>query len=165
MVSDGIRRSARWPKAPNALANTLRRMASNLRAAGIELNSSRADRLGRRILSVQLCNQHCGNIVSHRQWTDRGLADKFPGPRPTARQPAVAGGRQPPFLRDTTTPLTITDDDLQSLPSAPPSPARPTTSEWVLEYDCVDIPGKRRRASGLYADREKPSPWSASVTR
>ena len=42
----------RWPKAPNALANTLRRMASNLRSAGIELNSSRADRLGRRILSV-----------------------------------------------------------------------------------------------------------------
>ena len=52
MVSDGIRRSPRWPKAPNALANTLRRMASNLRAAGIELNSSRADRLGRRILSL-----------------------------------------------------------------------------------------------------------------
>ena len=52
MVSDGIRRSARWPKAPNALGNTLRRMASNLRASGIELNSSRADRLGRRIISV-----------------------------------------------------------------------------------------------------------------
>ena len=52
MVSDGIRRSPRWPKAPNALTNTLRRMASNLRAAGIELNSSRADRLGRRILSL-----------------------------------------------------------------------------------------------------------------
>ena len=52
MVSDGMRRSVRWPKAPNALANTLRRMASNLRSAGIELNSSRADRLGRRILSV-----------------------------------------------------------------------------------------------------------------
>ena len=52
MVSDGIRRSARWPKAPNALGNTLRRMASNLRSAGIQLNSSRADRLGRRIVSV-----------------------------------------------------------------------------------------------------------------
>jgi hypothetical protein len=51
-VSDGIRRSPRWPKAPNALGNTLRRMASNLRSAGIDLNSSRADRLGRRILSV-----------------------------------------------------------------------------------------------------------------
>lgn len=53
IVSDSIRRSPRWPKAPNALGNLLRRMASNLRAAaGIELNSSRADRLGRRILSV-----------------------------------------------------------------------------------------------------------------
>jgi hypothetical protein len=52
MVSDGIKRSPRWPKAPNALGNALRRMASNLRAAGVELNSSRADRLGRRIISV-----------------------------------------------------------------------------------------------------------------
>ena len=52
MVGDGTTRSARWPKAPNALGNTLRRMASNLRAAGIELHSSRADRLGRRILSI-----------------------------------------------------------------------------------------------------------------
>ena len=52
MVSDGIRRSPRWPKAPNALGNALRRMAGNLRAAGIELNSSRADRLGRRVISL-----------------------------------------------------------------------------------------------------------------
>jgi len=54
MVSDGIRRSQRWPKAPNALGNALRRMAGNLRATGIEFDSSRADRLGRRILSVSL---------------------------------------------------------------------------------------------------------------
>jgi hypothetical protein len=52
MLSENLRRSVRWPKAPNALANTLRRMASNLRSAGIALNSSRADRLGRRILSL-----------------------------------------------------------------------------------------------------------------
>jgi hypothetical protein len=52
MVSDGIKRSVRWPKAPNALGNSLRRMASNLRSAGIVINSSRADPLGRRILSV-----------------------------------------------------------------------------------------------------------------
>ena len=52
LVSEHARRSVRWPKAPNALGNTLRRMASNLRSAGIELNSSRADRLGRRIISV-----------------------------------------------------------------------------------------------------------------
>ena len=52
LVSEGIRRSPRWPKAPNALGNILRRMASNLRAVGIDLNSSRADRLGRRVISV-----------------------------------------------------------------------------------------------------------------
>jgi hypothetical protein len=52
VVGEQTRRSVRWPKAPNALGNTLRRMASNLRAAGIELNSSRADRLGRRIISI-----------------------------------------------------------------------------------------------------------------
>jgi hypothetical protein len=52
IVSEQARRSVRWPKAPNALGNTLRRMASNLRSAGIEVNSSRADRLGRRIISV-----------------------------------------------------------------------------------------------------------------
>ncbi len=52
MVSEQTRRSVRWPKAPNALANALRRMASNLRGAGIELQSSRVDRLGKRILSV-----------------------------------------------------------------------------------------------------------------
>jgi hypothetical protein len=52
IVSDGTKRSARWPKAPNALGNTLRRMAANLRSAGIELSSSRADRLGRRIISI-----------------------------------------------------------------------------------------------------------------
>jgi len=52
IVSDQTRRSVRWPKAPNALASALRRMASNLRAAGIDLRSSRVDRLGKRMLSV-----------------------------------------------------------------------------------------------------------------
>ena len=33
MVSDALRRSVRWPKAPNGLGNALRRMATNLRAA------------------------------------------------------------------------------------------------------------------------------------
>jgi hypothetical protein len=51
-VSDATKRSARWPKAPNALGNILRRMASNLRGAGVELSSSRAARLRRRIISV-----------------------------------------------------------------------------------------------------------------
>ena len=34
MVSEALRRSVRWPKAPNALSNVIRRMATNVRAAG-----------------------------------------------------------------------------------------------------------------------------------
>ena len=52
MVSDAIRRSVRWPKAPNALSNVISRMAPNLRAAGIELHFSRNDEKGRRVVSV-----------------------------------------------------------------------------------------------------------------
>jgi hypothetical protein len=52
IVSEQTRRSVRWPKAPNALANALRRMASTLRGAGIDLQSNRIDRLGKRIISV-----------------------------------------------------------------------------------------------------------------
>ena len=52
MVSDAMRRSVRWPKAPNGLSNALRRMAPNLRAAGIELQFSRNDVQGRRVVSV-----------------------------------------------------------------------------------------------------------------
>ena len=52
MVGDGLRRSVRWPKAPNALSSALRRMTGNLRNAGIELNFSRADVLGRNIVSI-----------------------------------------------------------------------------------------------------------------
>jgi hypothetical protein len=47
-----MRRSVRWPKAPNGLGNALRRMATNLRAAGIELQFSRNDVQGRRVVSV-----------------------------------------------------------------------------------------------------------------
>jgi hypothetical protein len=57
MVSDGMRRSIRWPKAPNALGNLLRRMAVDLRAAGIELQFSRNDVQGRRMVSVVLAAQ------------------------------------------------------------------------------------------------------------
>jgi hypothetical protein len=32
LVSEATRRSVRWPKSPNALGNTLRRMATNLRS-------------------------------------------------------------------------------------------------------------------------------------
>ena len=52
MVSDALRRLVRWPKAPNILSNTLRRMAANLREAGIEIEFSRPDHSGRRIVSV-----------------------------------------------------------------------------------------------------------------
>ena len=52
MVSDAMRRSVRWPKAPNGLGNALRRMATSFRAAGIELQFSRNDVLGRRKVSV-----------------------------------------------------------------------------------------------------------------
>ena len=52
MVSDAMRRSVRWPKAPNILSNALRRMATNLREAGIEIEFSRPDHSGRKVVSV-----------------------------------------------------------------------------------------------------------------
>jgi len=52
MTSESTRRSVRWPKAPNALSNALRRMAVNLRAAGIEIQFSRADIRGRSVVSL-----------------------------------------------------------------------------------------------------------------
>jgi hypothetical protein len=45
------------------LGNALRRMASNLRAAGIDIQFSRADRLGRNMVSVRDVN-HPEKIVS-----------------------------------------------------------------------------------------------------
>ena len=70
MVSEAMRRSVRWPKAPNVLSNALRRMATNLRAAGIELQFSRNDEHGRRMVSV-LCaaqvRKRPSVIVSDRQ--------------------------------------------------------------------------------------------------
>ena len=53
LVSDDTRRSRRWPKAPNALSNALRRMATNLREGGIELEFSRPDHSGRRMVSIR----------------------------------------------------------------------------------------------------------------
>ena len=74
MVSEAMRRSVRWPKAPNVLGNALRRMATNLRAAGIELQFSRNDEQGRRMVSV-LCAAHVRKrpsvIVSHRHQPHR----------------------------------------------------------------------------------------------
>ncbi|MGO9449837.1 MAG: hypothetical protein ACLQDV_02150 [Candidatus Binataceae bacterium] len=37
MMSENVRRSVRWPKAPSALGSALRRVASNLRAGGIQI--------------------------------------------------------------------------------------------------------------------------------
>jgi hypothetical protein len=51
-TGENVRRSVRWPKAPNALSGALRRMAANLRAAGIQLQFSRADVQGRRLVSL-----------------------------------------------------------------------------------------------------------------
>jgi len=51
-MSESTRRSVRWPKAPNALGTTLHRMTSNLLAAGIEIQFSRADVRGRRVVSL-----------------------------------------------------------------------------------------------------------------
>src|SRR5271155_1274262 len=52
MMSEGMRRSVRWPKAPNALSNALRRMAANLRATGIEIQFSRSNIGGRHVVSL-----------------------------------------------------------------------------------------------------------------
>ncbi len=52
-ASDEHRRSARWPKAAHVLGNTLRRMVSTLRDSGIELEFSRPDHSGRRIVTVR----------------------------------------------------------------------------------------------------------------
>ena len=53
LASDSTRRSRRWPKAPNALSNVLRRMTGSLRSTGIEIYFNRADHQGRRVISVK----------------------------------------------------------------------------------------------------------------
>ena len=64
LASDSSKRSRRWPKAPNALSNVLRRMAGSLRSTGIEIYFNRADHQGRRIISVKLGLPAPANIVS-----------------------------------------------------------------------------------------------------
>ncbi len=53
IASDARRRSARWPKAAHTLGNALRRMVGTLRESGIELEFSRPDHSGRRIVAVR----------------------------------------------------------------------------------------------------------------
>jgi hypothetical protein len=67
MVSDTMRRSVRWPKASNGPSNALRRMATNLRAVGIELQFSRNNEQGRRMVSVLRHEHRSEKIVSDRQ--------------------------------------------------------------------------------------------------
>ena len=50
---DGNRRSPAWPRTASSLGNMLRRMAGNLRSAGIELEFNRQHG-GRRIVSIKL---------------------------------------------------------------------------------------------------------------
>lgn len=64
IAGDRDRRSSRWPKAPNSLGNSLRRMASNLCSAGIEIQFSRGDRLGRNMVSVRFGVIDSEKIVS-----------------------------------------------------------------------------------------------------
>jgi hypothetical protein len=52
MMSESMRRSVRWPKAPNALSNALCRMAANLRCSGIDIQFSRANIRGRSVVSL-----------------------------------------------------------------------------------------------------------------
>jgi hypothetical protein len=52
LVCDGTRRSPNWPRTPGSLGNMLRRMAGNLRSAGIELHFSRQHG-GRRMVSIR----------------------------------------------------------------------------------------------------------------
>jgi hypothetical protein len=71
MMSESMRRSVRWPKAPNALGTALRRMVSNLRAAGIDIQFSRAHIGGRSVVSLASASelgkdlQSSSLIVSH----------------------------------------------------------------------------------------------------
>src|SRR5271154_2400658 len=67
MMSESMRRSVRWPKAPNALSNALRRMAGNLRAAGIEIEFSRAHIRGRSVVSFGLRSPASEKIFSDLQ--------------------------------------------------------------------------------------------------
>jgi hypothetical protein len=57
MVSDAMRRSVRWPKASHVRGSALRRMATNFHEAGIELEFSRPDHSGRRIVAIRMVNR------------------------------------------------------------------------------------------------------------
>ena len=70
MVDDAMRRSVRWPKAPNGLSSALR-MAATLRAAGIELQFGRNNEQGKTdgVRAALCCTgpKRSSVIVSDRQ--------------------------------------------------------------------------------------------------
>ena len=77
-----MRRSVRWPKAPRALGTALHRMASNLRAAGIDIQFSRADTHGRHLVSLVYTRETRKTpsvAVSSRASTKGGLSLRFAG--------------------------------------------------------------------------------------
>jgi hypothetical protein len=67
MTNEAMRRSVRWPKAPNSLSAALRRMTSNLRSAGIEIRFSRTDFRGRHVVSLVCASEPAKKIVRDRQ--------------------------------------------------------------------------------------------------
>jgi hypothetical protein len=56
MVPETMRRSVSLAKSTNALSNSVRRLANNLRASGIDIQFSRADIRGRSVISCPLPN-------------------------------------------------------------------------------------------------------------
>src|SRR5262249_43828758 len=53
LADDNLRRDGRWPKAPNSLGGMLRRMAGNLRAAGVHYEFARGYHDGRRVITIK----------------------------------------------------------------------------------------------------------------
>ena len=84
MVNDAIRRSVRWPKAPNILGNALRRIVPSLHAAGIELHFGRNDERGRRMVSVLAATR-----VGNRRQSSSVIASKSKGKAVSQMFPSV----------------------------------------------------------------------------
>jgi hypothetical protein len=61
--NNGNRRLPGWPKASNSLGSALRRMAGSLRSAGIEIDFSRPEHGGRRLISLRRA-EHSSQTLS-----------------------------------------------------------------------------------------------------
>ena len=53
IVDEGVTRSRDWPSGPEALSNQLRRAATFLRKAGVEVSFYREGKQGARMISIQ----------------------------------------------------------------------------------------------------------------